>query len=129
MQRGQVLVETVLVVPMLVIFILCIVQVGMLFIVSYTANYASFCAVRSAVVHTRLPDNPAVYARLSAVYAFSSLGINKGAAAGALTVRCGICYPDYEVTVMYPCRVIVPVLSGFIKYIPVTSSCRLPIEK
>lgn len=124
--KGQVLVESVIVFPVLIFFLLCIIQIGILFNTYYIVNYASFCAARSAIVHTQLPDNPVDCANKSARIVLLSLK-TKEVFLSIVTVK--FYYPELEVTVMYPLKLIVPILGGLLPCIPVTSSTRLPIEK
>lgn len=124
--KGQALVESVIIIPVLIFFLLCIIQIGILFNTYYIVNYASFCGARSAVVHTQMPDNPKAYAYKSAMIVLASL---KQKEIAGTRVIVNFYYPELEVVVIYPVKLIVPILGGLLPYIPVTASTRLPIEK
>ncbi|MFH1825122.1 MAG: TadE family protein [Candidatus Firestonebacteria bacterium] len=125
--KGQVLVESVLVFPVLIFFLLCIIQIGILFNTYYIVNYASFCAARSAIVHTQLPDQPISCAQSAARAVLLSLKTKEALFLPIVTMKFyGL---ELEVTVTYLLKPIIPILGGILPYIPVTSSTRLPIEK
>lgn len=124
--KGQVLVETVIIFPILIFFLFCIIQIGILFNTYYIVNYASFCGCRAAIVHTQLPDNPVKYANDAVRIVLLSLR-TKEVFLSKVTVK--FYYPELEVTVMYPLNLIIPIFGEILPYIPIYSSTRLPIEK
>ena len=125
--KGQAAVESVLVIPALVMLYLCILQTALFLFTYYIVDYASYCGARAAIVHCRLPDNPGIAARSAVLIALSALGPGLESAAGAGFTRCIILGDEYEVTVTYPCRSIVPLLVNILDRLPITASTRLPI--
>ena len=126
-RKGQAAVESVLVIPLLAMLFLCILQTGIFFLTYYVVNYASYCGARAAIVHCRPPGNPSFSARSAVFVVLSVLGRDLNPAVAAGMTRCRILGAEYEVTVTYPCRSIVPMLGGFLNYLPVTASTRLPV--
>ncbi len=125
--KGQAAVESVLVLPALAMLFLCILQTGLFFLTYYVVNYASYCGARAAIVHCRLPDNPSISARSAVFMVLSGLGKDLSPAAAAAFTRCRILGGEYEVTVTYPCRSVVPIFGRLLNYLPVTASTRLPV--
>ncbi len=125
--KGQAAVESVLVIPVLAMIFLCILQTGIFFLTYYVVNYASYCGARAAIVHCRLPGNPSLSAKSAVFVVLSAMGKDLNPAVAAGFTRCLILGGEYEVTVTYPCRSIVPIFGGLLNYLPVTASTRLPV--
>ncbi len=128
-KRGQSAVESVLVLPVLVILFLCVLQTGLLLFTYYIVNYASYCGARAAIVHCKLPDNPGTAARAAVIIALSSLRPGFAPVAAAGFTRCRILGDEYEVTVTYPCKTVLPLFGKILEYLPITASTRLPVSK
>ena len=128
-QKGQALVETVLVLPFLILMLLFIVQTVMIFTTYYITNYASFCGARAAVLRCGENDHPEVAARLAAGSALLALGRNPETIGSALSIRSRVLLDQYEVTVTYPCKNLIPVWGGIDRYIYITASTCLPFER
>ena len=129
LEKGQALVESVLVIPALVMLFLCVLQTGLFLFTYYIVHYASYCGARAAIVHCKLPDNPGVAARAAVMAGLSALGPRLESAAGAGLTRCGMLGAEYEVTVTYPCKTVVPLFGKLLDYLPIRASTRLPISR
>jgi len=125
-KRGQVLVEFALVIPIFFLLFLCIVQTALLFNAQYTAEYASFCGARAAVVHSKFPDKPDVYANLAARMVLNAGSLNP--LKQAALVRGEYMLFEYRVTVTIPVRNYIPGYNFLVPVFPVKASTRLPIE-
>ena len=98
----------------------------MLFNAQYTANYASFCGARAALVHAKLPDKPDYYANMAArvVLNAGSLNLLKQAA----LVKGEYMLYEYQVTVTIPVRNYIPGYNFIVPFFSVKASTRLPLE-
>jgi len=125
-KRGQVLVEFALIIPIFLLVFLCIVQTAMLFNAQYTANYASFCGARAAVVHAKFPDKPDVSANIAARLVLNAGSLNP--LKQIASVKGEYMLFEYRVTVTIPVRNYIPGYNFIVPVFPVTGSTRLPIE-
>ncbi len=124
--KGQAAVESVLVIPLLVMLFLCVLQTGLFFFTYYMVNYASYCGARAAIVHCRPSGNPSLFARSAVFVVLSALSNDLNPAVAAGSARCRNLGAEYEVSVTYPCRSIVPIFGRLIDYLPITASTSLP---
>lgn len=128
-QKGQVLVETVLVIPFLILMLLLVLQTALVFTVYYITNYASYRAARAAVIHFGEKESPEAAARQAAGAVLLALGANTKTLGSSLSVRSRLLIDQYEVTVTYPCRNLLPVPGVIGRYIFITAKTCLPLER
>ncbi len=72
-QEGQSMVETLIVLPLILFFILIIMEVAMLYNARQIANYAAFCAARTASVYGVRTKEDTLRMRCSAAIALSCI--------------------------------------------------------
>jgi Flp pilus assembly protein TadG len=89
--EGQALLETVIVFPVLLIFVLVVMELSMLYNGKQLANYAAFCAARTASVYGK---DSTMKTQLAAAMAMSSIASANNASARQILIAYGLTNPD-----------------------------------
>lgn len=95
--EGSVLIETVIAFPVLLFVVLVLMELSLLYNGKQLANYAAFCAARTAAVHG---TDDTVRTHLAAAMAMSSIGPATADAAGSVLKAYGLKDPDATVAAL-----------------------------
>ena len=121
LQTGEVLVETLIVLPIAILLIFVIIQLALIYNAQIIVNYAAYSAARSAIVH----ENHTVYAKLASTIILSALSKESALLSLAIATKND---NELSVQIIYPFKPSIPIVKDFLSYIPISATCRMKIE-
>lgn len=124
--NGQILLETCLIIPVLLLFVFLIIQISLIFNSYLVVNYAAFSAARAGVSHfNNLPDsNPYNAAKDAARIVLLPLSPVSALVANVKVNKQG---NEVYVKIKYPMPLIFNV-RRFLPYAMLIATCRMPIK-
>jgi len=123
--NGQVLVETCIVLPVIILFIFLVMQVSIIFNTYMIVNYAAFSAARSAVSYFNSDSKGNAFsaAKNSARIILSTASIKSSVLSNIKVKKLG---NDAYVKITYPMPYLINV--KLFNYSFMTATCRMPIK-
>lgn len=124
--KGQILVETCLIIPVLIFLISFIIQVALIFNSYMLANYASFAACRAGMSYFNVNKDSRAYsnAKKAARIVLLPDSVSSALLADIKVEKIG---NDIAVKITYPMPLIFN-LRRFFPYAMLTTTCRMPMK-